>query len=221
MDNETKEKEARLALKNALKTKLYLYDYIGMIVVCLLDAILCGIGLIVDANAGRSLVFLYVALAFSILAIFALAWLSALYFVDSDETPSFKRIKWTSVIKNILRFAGIGCGAFMLTSALLGSGGENSGWGDFLRYFAILLLTIESLFFLFGLWQSAWVKENPERFVTPIYSAMEKKMEPSSPSASPKKTIPEDGRTPKQALPKSEPPSLPYSAKKKPRKKEK
>lgn len=219
MNNEEEQKAARLTLQNALKQKLYLYDYIGMIVLGLFDALLAGVGLIIANNEGGTMGFLYTALAFAILAILMLAWLSALYFVDADEAPSFAKIKMVAVVKDVFRFSGVAANAFLLTNALLENGKKTTSWNSFLTYDAIVLLVIEGLFLLFGLWQNAWVRENPERYLSPVYPLQKKEASPAP--------APQSKPAPSKALNEPEKPALPPTetlaipANKKPAKKKK
>lgn len=209
MKNEEEQKAARLTLQNALKRKLYLYDYVGMIVLGLFDALLSGISLIIANNEGGTMGFLYTALAFAILAVLMLAWLSALYFVDADEAPSFAKIKMVAVVKDIFRSSGLGANAFLLVHALLENSKKTTSWNSFLAYDAIILLVIEGLFFFFGLWQNAWVRENPERYLSPVYPQKKKEGAPApAPSAkpAPSKALNEPE---KPALPQGEPLAIP------------
>jgi hypothetical protein len=201
MNNQENEKAARGILKNALKKKLYLYDYIGMIVLALFDALMAGIGLIIASNDGDAMGWLYAALAFAIVAILMLAWLSALYFVDSDEAPSFTKIQVVAVVKDIFRGSSLLANGLLLTNALLENSKKVTSWNTFLTYDAIVLLVIEGLFFLYGLWQNAWVKENPERYMTPVYPiAKDEEPAPRNSEKNPAPVLKEE----KPSLPKKE-----------------
>lgn len=174
MDKEQRQSEARKTLNEAIAEKVALYSYVLMILLALCNLLIVGVGMIVDANQSRNLAWLYVALAFGVLALIALAWLSALYFVDRDEAPSKGKMKAAFVLKDLLRGFGFAVGAFLLTASLLGAGGEGSGWGAFLKGYGIGVMLIEGVVFFYGLWKNAWIQENPERYLTPIARPIEK-----------------------------------------------
>jgi hypothetical protein len=210
MDKEQRQSEARKTLNEAIAEKVALYSYVLMILLALSNLLIVGVGMIVDANQSRNLAWLYVALAFGVLALIVLAWLSALYFVDHDEAPSKGKMKMAFVLKDLLRGFGFAVGAFLFVASLLGAGGEGSGWGAFLKGYGIAVMLVEGVVFFYGLWKNAWIQENPERYLTPIARPIEKQSSVETKESGVKvnlsspKRIASNVKTPEAALPAQE-----------------
>jgi hypothetical protein len=171
MNNEEKHQFAKDIVAAEVKNRLYLYSYIALIVLALADVLFPAISLIVDSTASSrdsSMALSYVALGFSVVALIMLAILSALYFVQPDEV-SEKRIHAVGILRILLRFVGLFCGVALLTSSYLGLGGGASGWTYFVRGWGIALCVIEGVMSLFELWKNAWIKENPEKYLSPAH----------------------------------------------------
>ena len=92
MDDEHKHAMAKDILSSEIKKRLYLYSYIFLIVLTVVNLLLFIICLIVDgqeaASRAPSLVASYVGIAFAVINLFLIAILSALYFVESGERVS-------------------------------------------------------------------------------------------------------------------------------------
>jgi hypothetical protein len=174
-----KEKEARDTLAYALKKKLYLYSYIFMIVFSLVSLLVSCLGLIIDSSLeaeavkGANIV-LYVSIGVSVIALILIAWLSALYFVNGeDKNVSPSKIKTVSFLKCAIRFLNMCHGLLLLIAATQNAGGAGKPANSFFRIYGIFILVLEGLMFLYSLWMAAWIKENPERYQTPVFPKKE------------------------------------------------
>ena len=80
-----------------------------------------------------------------------------------------------SLLRVIIRFVYLACGIVMLVSTYVGlAGGSDKPWTGFIRGWSIVLIVIEGLMALYALWKNAWIKENPERYLTPVYPLTKK-----------------------------------------------
>jgi hypothetical protein len=174
MNEEQKHQFAKDVIASEMKKRLYLYSYIALIVLAFLAILFAAISLVVDAqlssNQQPSMACSYVALSFSGLGLIFIAILSALYFVDPSESATPSRIKAVSFFRVAIRFCNLASGLTMMVSSFVGlAGGSEKGWNSFIKGWGIALLVIEGLMFLYELWKLAWIKENPERYLTPVY----------------------------------------------------
>lgn len=188
MNNEEKHQVVKDVISEEVKRRLYLYSYIALIVLSVVDILFAAISLIIDGQKGdhaASMAASYVALAFGVICLILLAILSALYFVQPEETTS-KRIHAVGLFRILIRFAGLFCALGLLSASFLGLSDGNTSWTYFVRGWAIAVTAIEGLMCLYELWKSAWIKENPERYLTPAYPLV-KSASSSTPSA-PKET---------------------------------
>jgi hypothetical protein len=168
--NEDQQKQlATDILKSQAQKKLYLYSYIFMVIIAFLDVLLAGIGMIVDLEKGLNYVYYYLAIGFGVFGLLLIAWLSALYFVNGDEAPTPGRIKAVGVIKLLIRSANALSGVFFLVASFVYQSSQSTGWNGFLRGYSIVILVVEGIMILYSLWKNAWIKENPDRYVTPVY----------------------------------------------------
>jgi len=179
MNEEQKHQLIKDTLSAEVKKKLYLYSYIGLLLLAIINILFAAISLVLDSNLSSdqhaSMICSYVALGFAGLNLLFLAILSAFYFVQGDEEPSLKRIRGVSLLRIFVRFVNLGVGVSFLVSTYLGlAGGSEKWWNAFIRGWSIVLIVIEGLMFLYALWKNAWIKENPERYLTPVYPLSEK-----------------------------------------------
>jgi hypothetical protein len=203
MNNDERHQVVKDIVSAEIKSRLYLYSYIALIVLAFVDVLFPAISLIVDSTGsdrGASMAASYVALAFAIVALVMLAILSALYFVQPDEV-SPKRIAAVGILRILLRFVGLACGIALLTSSYLGLGGGNAGWTYFVRGWGIAFSIIEGIMSLFELWKNAWIKENPEKYLSPAYPVGKVEPKPEAPA----KRNPAKAEAPKASLAKEEP----------------
>jgi hypothetical protein len=169
MNDEQQKQLAADILKSQAQKKLYLYSYIFMVAIALLNVLLSGVGMIVDLEKGLNYVYYYLAIGFGVFGLLLIAWLSALYFVNGDEAPSAGRIKAVGIIKLLIRSSNALASVFFLVASFVYASAESKGWNGFLRGFSIVILIIEGVMLVYSLWKNAWIKENPERYVTPVY----------------------------------------------------
>ncbi|MCH3910007.1 MAG: hypothetical protein LKF75_02065 [Bacilli bacterium] len=168
--NEDQQKDLAMGfLKGRAQQKFYLYSYIFMIVIALLDILLAGIGMIVDLEKGLNYVWYYLAIGSGLVSLLLLAWLSALYFVGADEAPSSARIKCVSVIRVLIRLFNVLNGVFFLVLSIVYKDSQSNGWNGFMKGYGIVIIVIEAIMFVYALWKNAWIKENPGRYVSPTY----------------------------------------------------
>lgn len=201
MDEEKEKQQATATVKGLLLRKLYLYSYIFLIVFAAVDILMALILLIIDAAAGTTLnpsipILLYVSLGFAVVALILIAWLSALYFVDSEEAPSFRKIKTIAVLKTLIRSFNMVTGALILAAALLGAG---IGAHSFFVGYGVVICVIEGVMFLYSLFHNAWVKENPERYQSPVYSSLGEKDRHPRPRAAAPEAAKAPSKTPDKA----------------------
>jgi hypothetical protein len=169
-----------------VKSRLYLYSYIALVLLSIADVLFPSISLIVDSNTSgadrtASMATSYVALAFAVIALILLAILSALYFVQPDEV-SERRIHAVGLFRILLRFVGLFSGVALLTSSYLGLAGGAGGWNYFVRGWGIALCVIEGTMSLFELWKNAWIKENPEKYLSPASPVQKSETRMTSPA---------------------------------------
>lgn len=174
MNDDQKHAMAKDILSSELKKRLYLYSYIFLIALSVVDLILFIIALVVDAQESSSrmpsLVCSYVGIAFSVIALFLIAILSALYFVRPDDEVSFARIKAVNHIRVALRAFGLAAGLTLIVSSFLGlAGGSDKPFNAFAKGWGIAIAAIEGTMFIYALWHNAWIRENPEKYTTPVY----------------------------------------------------
>jgi len=179
MNEQQKHQLVKETISAEVKKKLYLYSFIALLALSIIDILFAAISLVMDANLGTnqqsSMICSYVALGFAGVNLLLLAILSALYFVAPDEEPSLKRIHAVSLLRVIIRFVYLACGIVMLVSTYVGlAGGSDKPWTGFIRGWSIVLIVIEGLMALYALWKNAWIKENPERYLTPVYPLTKK-----------------------------------------------
>jgi hypothetical protein len=168
--NEEQEKQlATDILKSQAQKRLYLYSYIFMVAIALLNVLLAGVGMIVDLEKGLNYIYYYLAIGFGVFGLLLIAWLSALYFVDGDQAPTPGRIKAVGIIKVLIRSSNTLASVFFLVASFVYAESESKGWNGFLRGFSIVIMVLEGVMLLYSLWKNAWIKENPERYVTPVY----------------------------------------------------
>jgi hypothetical protein len=184
MNEEQKNRLIKETLSAEVKKRLYLYSYIALIVLSFCAVLFAAISLIVDANVGGnqqpSMICSYVCLGFAVVSLILLSVLSAFYFVNPEDA-SLARIHGVSLLRVLIRFTLFASGIAMMSSSFLGLGGDNGlSWRGFARGWGITLLAIEGIMFVFSLWKNAWIKENPERYLTPVYPLAKKKPAPAS-----------------------------------------
>src|SRR5574344_938880 len=105
MNNEEKHQVVKDVISEEVKRRLYLYSYIALIVLSVVDILFVAISLIIDGQKGdhaASMAASYVALAFGVICLIFLAILSALYFVQPEETTS-KRIHAVGLFRILIR----------------------------------------------------------------------------------------------------------------------
>ena len=186
MDDEHKHAMAKDILSSEIKKRLYLYSYIFLIVLTVVNLLLFIICLIVDgqeaASRAPSLVASYVGIAFAVINLFLIAILSALYFVESGERVSMARIKAVNGIRVALRAFGLGAGITMIVASSVGlAGGADKPLSVFIKSWGIAIAAIEGIMTIYALWHNAWIRENPEKYTTPVYSLKETKQAEPSP----------------------------------------
>jgi MFS family permease len=169
MNDEQQKQLAADILKSQVQKKLYLYSYIFMVAIAFLNVLLAGVGMIVDLEKGLNYIYYYLAIGFGVFGLLLIAWLSALYFVNGDEAPSAGRVKAVGIIKLLIRCANTLASVFFLVASFVYESAESKGWNGFLRGFSIVILVLEGVMILYTLWKNAWIKENPDRYVTPVY----------------------------------------------------
>lgn len=175
---------AKDILSSEIKKRLYLYSYIFLTVLTVADLLLFIICLIVDgqeaASRTPSLIASYVGVAFAVINLFLIAILSALYFVESGEQVSMARIKAVNGIRVALRAFGLGAGITMIVSSSLGlAGGADKPLSVFIKGWGVAIAAIEGIMTIYALWHNAWIRENPEKYTTPVYPLKEQKQEAS------------------------------------------
>jgi hypothetical protein len=199
MNDEQKHAMAKDVLSSELKKRLYLYSFIFLIVLSVVDLLIFIIDLIVDAqdSAARmpSLICSYLGIAFAAIALFLMAILSALYFVKPDEDVGSDRIRAVSRIRITIRGFGLAAGVtFIISSALGLAGGSDKPLNLFNRGWGIAIAVLEGLMFIYALWHDAWIRENPEKFMTPVFPAKSKGETPAErpqTSEAPKAEVPD------------------------------
>lgn len=196
---------AKDILSSELKRRLYLYSYIFLIALSVVDLILFIIALAVDAqdSASRtpSLVCSYVGIAFSAIALFLIAILSALYFVQPADGVSFARIKAVNHLRVALRAFGLAEGVTLIVSSFLGlAGGSDMPFNAFAKGWGIAITAIEGIMLIYALWHDAWIRENPEKYLTPVYPL---RGEGEAPKAPAKKEEKQAASKPEALLPKT------------------
>jgi hypothetical protein len=174
MNDDQKHAMAKDILSSELKKRLYLYSYIFLIVLSVVDLVIFIIALVVDAqdSASRmpSLICSYVGIAFAVINLFLIAILSALYFVQPDDEVSFARIKAVNHLRVALRAFGLASGVTLIVSSFLGlAGGSDKPFNTFAKGWGIAITAIEGVMFIYALWHNAWIRENPEKYTTPVY----------------------------------------------------
>jgi hypothetical protein len=204
MNDEQKHAMAKDILSSEIKKRLYLYSYIFLILLTVADLLLFIICLIVDgqeaASRTPSLAASYVGIAFAVINLFLIAILSALYFVESGEQVSLARIKAVNGIRVALRVFGLGAGIAMIVASSLGlAGGADKPLSVFIKGWGITIAAIEGIMTIYALWHNAWIRENPEKYTTPVYPLKESKQTESAPTK--KAAAPSQGANPSLSSP--------------------
>ena len=174
MNDDQKRAMAKETVSSEIKKRLYLYSYIFLIVLTVAQLLLFVISLVVDGQEAdsrlASLICGYVGIALAVINLVLIAILSALYFVRSENEASFARIKAVNHIRVALRAFGFGAGVTMIISAYLGlAGGGDKPWNAFIKGWGIAIAAIEGIMMIAALWHEAWIRENPEKYITPVY----------------------------------------------------
>lgn len=169
MDNDQQKQVVTGIVRSQLQQKAYLYSYIFMIIIALANILLSGVGMIVDLEKGLDYVWYYLAIGFGLASLLFIVWLSTLYFVGGDEKPSAGRIKAVGIMKILVRAANLLTGTWFLTLSFVYQSAQSKGWNGFLRGYGIVIMILEGVMVIYSLWKNAWIRENPERYMTPVY----------------------------------------------------
>lgn len=164
--------EARLYYKNAIIKKLYIGSYVFLGIFGVLLAIISGIGLIVENGQEVSGGFLYVALGVGLVSFVVAVILLCFSFINDGNGMSFLKANIIFGIKLFLRVVNLLGGLVLLLGSFIANIGfdvGNDGWGHFVRAFALIIIVIEGVMCLYNIWNIAWRKENPERYMPGLY----------------------------------------------------
>jgi hypothetical protein len=178
MNLDEKERQAKTTLKNGVRKRASLASYFFMGFLGVADTLLSTIALILDNKASAKLFWLWFAFAGGVLSLVFFSWLSALYFADNSGEPSERRIGMVGLTKLLIRVSAMVYGSFTLVAISQGSLASETGWKTFLWPYAIVVISLEAILFFYTLWHNAWVKENPDRYVTPTYPVEVRQEEP-------------------------------------------
>lgn len=164
--------EARLFYKNELIKKMYIGSYVFLGIFGILLSIISGIGLIVENGAETPSGFLYVALIIGLASFVIAVILLCATFINADQGMSFLKANIIFGIKLFLRVVNLLGGLTLLLGSFIANIGfdvGNDGWGHFLRVFALIIIVIEGVMCAYNIWNIAWRKENPERYMPGLY----------------------------------------------------
>lgn len=143
------------------KENVILYDYIGEAIILFFSLLSAAVSLIIVPKEKK--IAFYVALGLCLVELVIYALLSAFYFVgDEEERSTKKRIFLTMNLRSAFRLSALAFFITLLVAGYLGS--SNAGWDGYLLTVSYAFGGLELLFFLYGIWKKAWIKENPERY---------------------------------------------------------
>ena len=160
-----KESEARLVYKNKITKNINLALFIASCVLVYITLLLSAFLLIVEGEKDiGAKVISYIFFGFAVVALILSCIRIGLMFIHSKDGLTKARFKAIDVVKLIANGTLIAAHITLVIGLFfLGSASVNGGFASFLKVYAIFILVLEIILFVYGLWRMAWIKENPER----------------------------------------------------------